>query len=94
MSGWDEGSVTYSESIGNTDSSEFERTKAEESFFEFIRTFREENVFTYRDQLRRHYNLGKFTLEVDLQDLSAYDELLANKLKNSPGEYMPLVRIG
>eukprot|EP01135_Chromosphaera_perkinsii_P011296 Nk52_evm77s2367 gene=Nk52_evmTU77s2367 len=90
MSGWDEGSVTYSESIGNVDSSDFVKTKARDRFFEFIRTFREDTIFTYRDQLRRHYNLGKYILEVDLQDLSGFDEVLANELTNSPLEYMRL----
>ena len=45
----------------------------------------------FRDQLKQHYNLGECYLEVDLNDLSSYDELLADKLMKSPSEYIPLV---
>ena len=48
--------------------------------------------FFLRDQLKQHYNLGEYYLDVDLNDLSSYDELLADKLMKSPAEYIPLVR--
>lgn len=43
------------------------------------------------DQLKRHYNLGQYYLEVDLQDLTSFDEQLADKLTKSPAEFLPLV---
>lgn len=43
------------------------------------------------DQLKRHYNLSQYYLEVDLQDLTSYDEQLADKLTKSPAEFLPLV---
>ena len=46
------------------------------------------------DQLKRHYNLGQYYLEVDLQDLTSYDEQLADKLTKSPAEFLPLVSFG
>lgn len=46
---------------------------------------------SHRDQLKRHYNLGQFYLEVDLQDLTSFDEQLADKLAKSPAEFLPLV---
>ena len=46
-----------------------------------------------RDQLKQHYNLGECYLEVDINDLSSYDELLADKLIKNPSEYLPLVRL-
>ena len=49
-------------------------------------------IYSFRDQLKQHYNLGECYLEVDLNDLSSYDELLADKLIKSPSEYIPLVR--
>ena len=49
-------------------------------------------LFVYcRDQLKRHYNLGQYYLEVDLQDLTSYDEQLADKLTKNPAEFLPLV---
>lgn len=49
--------------------------------------------FSFSDQLKRHYNLGQFYLEVDLQDLTSFDEQLADKLTKSPAEFLPLVSI-
>lgn len=49
--------------------------------------------FSFSDQLKRHYNLGQFYLEVDLQDLTSFDEQLADKLSKSPAEFLPLVSI-
>ena len=47
--------------------------------------------FSLSDQLKRRYNLGQYYLEVDLQDLTSYDEQLADKLTKSPAEFLPLV---
>lgn len=63
---------------------------AQRQFFDFIRNFRDSNAFIYRDQLRRHYNLKKYSLEVDLDDLIAYDEMLASLLRSKPADYFPL----
>jgi hypothetical protein len=32
----------------------------------------------YRDQLKRNYNLGQYWLEVDIEDVSSFDESLAD----------------
>ena len=47
----------------------------------------------YRDQLKRQYNLGRFWLDVQLDDVSSFDEALAEKLSKLPAEYLPLVRL-
>ena len=44
-----------------------------------------------RDQLKRQYNLGQFWLVVHVEDLSSYDEGLAESLSKQPAEYLPLV---
>lgn len=49
------------------------------------------SLFVTSDQLKQHYNLGKYCLEVDLEDLSSYDETLADKLNKNPAEFLPLV---
>lgn len=43
------------------------------------------------DQLKRHYNLGQYWLEVDIEDVASFDETLAEKLQKSPTETLPLV---
>ena len=47
----------------------------------------------YRDQLKRQYNLGRFWLDIQLDDVSSFDEALAEKLSKLPAEYLPLVRL-
>lgn len=44
-----------------------------------------------RDQLKRHYNLGQYWLQVELEDLSSFDAMLADRLTRLPSEYLPLV---
>lgn len=46
-----------------------------------------------REQLKRNYNLARFRLQVNLQDVSAFDEQLGERLNRQPTEYLPLVRI-
>ena len=43
-----------------------------------------------RDQLRRHYNLQNYFLNVGVDDLIAYNNLLASFLNNEPSKYFPL----
>ena len=45
-----------------------------------------------RDELKRHYNLGHYYLDVSLDDLASFDEDLADQLQKQPAEYLPLVR--
>ncbi len=44
-----------------------------------------------RDQLKRHYNLGQYWIQIDIDDLSSFDSKLADKLIRLPAEYLPLV---
>ncbi|CAH3030850.1 unnamed protein product [Porites evermanni] len=94
MSGFDERPVYFSDAFGSeeqTDDREVNRISARKRFREFIREFHEGTFsYPYRDQLKRHYNLGQYYLEVDLQDLTSYDEQLADKLTKSPAEFLPL----
>jgi len=45
------------------------------------------------DQLKRHYNLGQYWLEVDIEDLTHFDASLSDKLLTQPTEHLPLVSI-
>uniref|UniRef100_A0A6G1S4P2 DNA helicase n=1 Tax=Aceria tosichella TaxID=561515 RepID=A0A6G1S4P2_9ACAR len=48
------------------------------------------HVYTYRNQLRDHFNLGEYWINVSLEDLDSYDEVLSDKLKKSPSRLMEL----
>ena len=45
----------------------------------------------FRDQLKRHYNLGQYYIEVQLEDVASFDENLAEKLVKQPTEHTALV---
>lgn len=44
-----------------------------------------------RDALKRNYNLGQYWLEINLEDLAAFDESLAEKVQKLPTEYLPVL---
>ncbi|XP_032221696.2 DNA replication licensing factor mcm5-A [Nematostella vectensis] len=94
MSGFDQGEIFVSDPFGSEDQSDerdLNRVSAKKRFKEFLREFHEGTfAFPYRDQLKQHYNLGQYYLEVDLEDLSSFDENLADKLRKNPSEYLPL----
>ncbi|GCB79429.1 hypothetical protein scyTo_0019543 [Scyliorhinus torazame] len=43
------------------------------------------------DELKRHYNLAEYWIEVSLEDLSSFDEDLADHLLKQPSEHLPLL---
>nr|QIC49965.1 DNA replication licensing factor MCM5 [Actinia equina] len=94
MSGFDQGEIFVSDPFGSEDQQDerdVNRITARKKFKEFLREFHEGTfAYKYRDQLKQHYNLGKYCLEVDLEDLSSYDETLADKLNKNPAEFLPL----
>ncbi|KAJ8670144.1 hypothetical protein QAD02_001403 [Eretmocerus hayati] len=60
-------------------------------FKEFLRQFHEGNFnYKYRDTLKRHYNQRQYWIEVNLEDLAAFDESLAEKVNKQPTEYLPI----
>ncbi|PKS08010.1 hypothetical protein jhhlp_006622 [Lomentospora prolificans] len=56
----------------------------------FILNFRLDNQFIYRDQLRENALLKQYYCDVNINDLINYNEELAHKLVNEPGEVIPL----
>lgn len=46
-----------------------------------------------RDELKRHYNLGQYWVEVEMEDLASFDEDLADYLYKQPAEHLQLVRM-
>ncbi|XP_023383226.1 DNA replication licensing factor MCM5, partial [Pteropus vampyrus] len=48
-------------------------------------------TFKYRDELKRHYNLGEYWIEVEMEDLASFDEDLAEFLYKQPTEHLQLL---
>lgn len=46
-----------------------------------------------RDELKRHYNVGQYWIEVEIEDLASFDEDLANYIYKQPVEHLQLVPI-
>ncbi|CAI9718955.1 DNA replication licensing factor mcm5-like [Octopus vulgaris] len=94
MSGFDDLGVFFSDNFGSEDQqddNQINRQEIKNNFKAFLRKFHEGNFsYEYRDQLKRHYNTGNYWLQVDLEDLSNFDEALAEKLQKSPIEHFPL----
>ncbi|KAF7666374.1 hypothetical protein LDENG_00109500 [Lucifuga dentata] len=102
MSGFDDPGVYYSDSFGGGD---FEgrgdeggqkRIQIKKRFREFLRQFRvgtDRTGFTYkyRDELKRHYTLGEYWVEVEMEDLASFDEDLSDCLYKLPTENLSLL---
>ncbi|KAM7289459.1 DNA replication licensing factor mcm5 [Ixodes scapularis] len=98
MAGFDDGGVFFSDNFGseNTqDESQINLQAIKRRFRDFFRQFHEGNFnYRYRDQLKQHYNMGQYWLEVSMEDISSFDEVLADKLSKQPTEHLPLVILG
>ena len=94
MAGFDDAGVFFSDNFGSedqNDDNQISRQQVKKRLKDFIRQFHEGNfTYTYRDQLKRNYNLGQYWLEVDIEDVSSFDESLADKLYAVPTENLPL----
>lgn len=66
---------------------------ARNTFKNFIRHFQVDNIFIYRDQLRKHYGLSKFFINVCIEHLSAFDENLVQRLIEQPASVIPMVNL-
>ncbi|GFX66513.1 DNA replication licensing factor mcm5-A [Trichonephila clavipes] len=96
MAGFDDGGVFYSDSFffNDQEESSVPRTdiqNAKKRFKDFIKQFHEGSyVYIYRDQLKQHYNLKQYWIEVSLEDLTTFDEVIGQKLNKQPTEYLPV----
>ena len=95
MTGFDKPGIFFSDPF-TTDEPGVElqhvnKVSAVKRFKEFFRKFHDEsNQYNYRDQLKRHYTIKKFWVEVEVEDLSSFDDQLADSLTKLPAEYLPL----
>uniref|UniRef100_A0AAQ6AFV0 DNA replication licensing factor MCM5 n=1 Tax=Amphiprion ocellaris TaxID=80972 RepID=A0AAQ6AFV0_AMPOC len=101
MSGFDDPGVYYSDSFGGgegpgVDEGGQKRIQIKKRFREFLRQFREGTdrtgfTYKYRDELKRHYTLGEYWVEVEMEDLASFDEDLSDCLYKLPSENLPLL---
>jgi len=86
----DIGGVFVPNQFGNEFRLAESRIGYESRFKDFIRDFRVNNSFIYRDALRQHLNQNLYWLSVNLDDLTAFDEELSDNLKHNPSEFLSL----
>ncbi|XP_075035781.1 DNA replication licensing factor MCM5 [Mixophyes fleayi] len=100
MSGFDDPGIYYSDSFGGEqttgDDGQAKKSQLKKRFKEFLRQYRfgtDRTGFTYkyRDELKRHYNLGEYWIEVEMEDLASFDEDLADYLYKQPTEHIQLL---
>uniref|UniRef100_A0A4W5PRW5 DNA replication licensing factor MCM5 n=1 Tax=Hucho hucho TaxID=62062 RepID=A0A4W5PRW5_9TELE len=100
MSGFDDPGVYYSDSFGGGDGPGDEggvkRSQIKKRFREFLRQFRVGTdrigfTYKYRDDVKRHYTLGEYWVEVEMEDLASFDEDLSDCLYKMPSENLPLL---
>ncbi|CAM4456637.1 DNA replication licensing factor MCM5 isoform X1 [Lepidochelys kempii] len=99
MSGFDDPGIYYSDSFGGdpvADEGQVRKSQLQRRFKEFLRQYRVGTdrsgfTFKYRDELKRHYNLGQYWIEVEMEDLASFDEDLADYLYKQPAEHLQLL---
>jgi DNA replication licensing factor MCM5 len=72
------------------ESTDVSPNQAKSRLREFIRNYRERDIFVYRDQLLQRYRKGDNYLDVDLAHLNAYDPVLQDMIQKRPNAHLPL----
>ncbi|KDO24044.1 hypothetical protein SPRG_10832 [Saprolegnia parasitica CBS 223.65] len=90
---WDQGAVTSlaggAGSAGSASTnSNYDLTRRCVSF---LRGFREDTTFVYRQQLTSHVRRSHLLLEIELRDLTSYDAELGDMLLTKPATMLPLL---
>ncbi|KAG6799177.1 DNA replication licensing factor Mcm5 isoform X1 [Apis mellifera caucasica] len=94
MEGFDDPGIFFSDNFSISESNDTQTNLqfSKKKFMEFIRQFHEGNFnYKYRDILKRNYNLSQYWIEINLEDLAAFDESLAEKVYKHPTEYLPIL---
>ncbi|XP_075982792.1 minichromosome maintenance 5 [Anticarsia gemmatalis] len=95
MEGFDDPGVFFSDNFGveeNESQDQINLQAVKKKFKEFIRQFHTGNFnYKYRDALKRNYNLSHYWVEINIEDLSSFDEVLAEKLYKKPTEHLPIL---
>lgn len=93
MDGFDEGGAFFSDNFFETTTSdETSNLATKKQLREFIRDFHDQGNFDfkYRNALKNNYLRQHYCVDVSLNDLASFDGELADKIRRSPTEMMPL----
>lgn len=93
MSGWDQTSV-YSTGVLPGEQIEGSLEQVELKFTEFVAEFMIDNVYIYREQLRRNLLVFEYAFRVDLKHLIAFDDEITQRLTKEPLEILPRFEAG
>jgi DNA replication licensing factor MCM5 len=91
MASFDQGAIYYSDHTLVPRQGELGEDSGlwQDRFQRFVREFRSGNAFIYRDQLKHNYNLKRYCLDIQLEHLAAFDDVLADKLLQMPNQFIP-----
>ena len=93
LAGFDNPGVFFSDNISEAESqgSNAQTNLAlKKRFRDFLREFYVNDFnYKYRDALKRNYNLRQFWVEINIEDLSSFDDTLADRLYKNPAELLP-----
>jgi hypothetical protein len=59
-------------------------------YADFLRNFRADSVFKYRELLIQHHRRGELTITVELSELGLFDGALLTSLQKSPEDQLDL----
>lgn len=99
MSGFDQGGIFFSDQSANngvglsgshSSGGEYLPTVAALKYREFLRNFRLEDDYIYRNLLRSAIGLKQYLIEVDIDHLMMFDAKLGNELLRHPSHHLPL----
>lgn len=93
MEGFDQAGVFFSDDFREGQQNDGYTTlqATKKKFKDFIRQFHDGNFhYKYRDTLKRNYNIGEYSLLVNLEDLASFNETLADRFYKEPTENHPL----
>eukprot|EP00808_Paulinella_micropora_P006263 g14596.t1 len=77
------------------DTERMQGTEVQSKFRQFLREHHDpaSNTHPYRDQLKAHYVQGTYQLNVDLNDLRAYDAVLVDEFIKFPSDLLPKLEL-
>lgn len=96
MAGFDDLGVYFSDNIITEDDNvangvSINSTSIIRRFKEFLRQFHSGDFqYKYRNQIKEHYNIEQYWIEISLNDLTNFDEDLADKFHKFPIQYLKL----
>lgn len=95
MSGFDDLGVYFSGQIatdeGESSLGQNNSNVIRNRFKEFLRNFHLGDFqYKYRNQLKEHYSIEQYWIEISLDDLASFDDELADNINKSPIQYLKI----